>query len=389
MSLINQVLRDLDQRHAPAAERAALTGLDDIVRPLPPPVSRFHWSKLGWIALGAALGAGILWLALQGTTRLEPAAPPPNSTPAATLPSPPLAIAKPTEKVSVPKAPPAAEPAANLESLQLDDTLTAPSASLAADIAVAPIAKPSPTARATTDKSPKPAKSPAPNPGRNNQDIADQADKEPAHIASRAGKREARTVIEKAPQGEVAAGSQDSGYEAALVAHRQGHTGEALNGFLAVLERAPRHAHARQAALSLLLAEKRWNDAEKVASDGLALGPGHSAWALILARLQVEQKQLASAESTLTQYAAQSAGNADYQAFHALLLQKLGRYKEAIEHYRIATALRPGEGRWWYGLGLALESEQRPGEAQEAFRQARDVGKLPPELIAEIERKLR
>jgi MSHA biogenesis protein MshN len=107
------------------------------------------------------------------------------------------------------------------------------------------------------------------------------------------------------------------------------------------------------------------------------------------ARLQVEQGQLAEAEATMARHGQYAERNADYQAFHALLLQKLQRPKDAAERFRAAVALRPGEGRWWYGLGSALETDQRPGEAREAFQKARDAGNLSAELAALVEQRLR
>ena len=71
------------------------------------------------------------------------------------------------------------------------------------------------------------------------------------------------------------------------------------------------------------------------------------------------------------------------------MLQRLGRYKEAAEHYQQALRLSPGEGRWWLGLGLALEAEGRANEAREAFQRARQSGTLSSELTALVEQKLR
>ena len=37
------------------------------------------------------------------------------------------------------------------------------------------------------------------------------------------------------------------------------------------------------------------------------------------------------------------------------VLQRLNRSREAVEHYQAALRLNPAEGRWWVGLGIALE----------------------------------
>ncbi len=47
------------------------------------------------------------------------------------------------------------------------------------------------------------------------------------------------------------------------------------------------------------------------------------------------------------------------------------------------------DGRWWLGLGLAMESEGRNDQAVAAFLRARQCGNLSRELSALVEQKLR
>ena len=110
---------------------------------------------------------------------------------------------------------------------------------------------------------------------------------------------------------------------------------------------------------------------------------------MALARLQLENGKLADAVDTLARHARHAEQNPDYQAFQALLFQKQKRSREAAERYRSALALRPTESRWWYGLGLALETDQKPQEAREAFLKAKETGNLPAELTAAVEQRLR
>ena len=127
----------------------------------------------------------------------------------------------------------------------------------------------------------------------------------------------------------------------------------------------------------------------RVLQDGLQARPAQIGWAMSLARLQVERGDPTGAWSTLEHSLPAAAASADYQGFSAHVLQRLGRNKEAAEHYRQAALLAPADGRWWLGLGLAHDAEGRSTEAREAFLRARQTGNLGPDLQALIEQKLK
>lgn len=69
---------------------------------------------------------------------------------------------------------------------------------------------------------------------------------------------------------------------------------------------------------------------------------------------------------------------------HALmgaLLSQAQRHEEAIRAYRRALATDPGQGGWLLGLGLSLEALGRSEEARTAFRSALEWGQFKPEVI--------
>lgn len=344
MSLINKMLRDLDERQASAAERA---GLASQVRALPR-VRRFPWWLVLLMLAGVIVGAAGLWF-VNDMQRPQPAAAPVlvvTSVPVApvTVAMPALVVPMPAEEQEAMS--PEAD-AAGIGALQLDVKLSQP-----APIRSAP-------ATPTVVASPKTV-----------------VDATPA-------------TIDKRPRAPPTDDAAEAEYRKAMAAFRQGRSSEALAGLQDALRMNGRHASARQALLSLLMDQRRWPEAQNLAADGLALDAAQPGWAMILARLQVEHGQLADAQETMARHAIYGERSADYQAFHALLLQRLQRPREAVERYRTAAELRPGEGRWWFGLGLALEADQRPQEARAAFQRAGETGNLPPELVAAVVQRLR
>lgn len=303
MSLINQMLRDLDQREASSLERG---GLSPQVRALPRE-RHFPWAAVLPLIVGTAIAAGGIWWAHEASMPV-PEHPPVPATPApATLTMPTLIVPMPAEQVEAAPAPVANEAAA----VPLARVAEAQAPQLV-EVQPAPLAKPAPAVVST----------PA------------QIDKKP--------------LVQPTE-------TADGEYRKALAAYRQAKPAEAAEGLQAALRLDPRHVAARQALLSVLLEQRRLPEAQATATEGLALLPAQPGWAMILARLQVEQGQLADAERTMAAYEPYGERSADYLAFHGLLLEKL----------------------------------QRPQEARAVFQKARDLGNLTPELAAAIDQRLR
>lgn len=192
--------------------------------------------------------------------------------------------------------------------------------------------------------------------------------------------------VETPPAAAVPAGAA---YREGMAAVRRGDMTAAHALLQRALERDPALAPARQELLALLVADRRWPEAQQVAQSGLALDPAQSGWAIILARLQIEQGDAAGAVATLERHAVHADRDAEYQGLFAYLLQKQRRSREAAERFTAALALRPDESRWWFGLGTALEAAGSGDKARLAYVRARENGKLPAEMAAVVAEKLR
>lgn len=118
--------------------------------------------------------------------------------------------------------------------------------------------------------------------------------------------------------------------------------------------------------------------------------PSRVAAAKRLARLHAEARDWGAAWRVLERSAPHAGKDAEYQGFAGTVLRQLKRPGEAADAYRRAIALQPQEGRWWVGLGLALEEGGHRREAKQAFATARDHQQtLPPELLKLAERRSR
>ncbi len=105
---------------------------------------------------------------------------------------------------------------------------------------------------------------------------------------------------------------------------------------------------------------------------GLAQAANPERLATLLGRLLIERGEIARARSILAEHAPPLA---DAPAHHLLLAaaqRQSGDHEAAAEHYRRLSEILPRRGAVWIGLGASLESLDRPAEAATAYNRALD-----------------
>lgn len=178
-------------------------------------------------------------------------------------------------------------------------------------------------------------------------------------------------------------------FRQAYLLAQQGQLKEAAAGYARALKLDANHDMARQSLIAVLLESKLNNEAEKVLRDTLLLNPKNTHYAMLLARLQVERNALPLALETLNKALPFADQQADYQAFVAALQQRQARHKEAVTHYQKALQLTPNAGLWLMGLGISLQALQRKEEALDAYQQAMSSHKLSPDLEAFVTQRIK
>ncbi|AZP11496.1 tetratricopeptide repeat protein [Undibacterium parvum] len=177
-------------------------------------------------------------------------------------------------------------------------------------------------------------------------------------------------------------------YRQATVLQQQGRTAEAVAMLEQALKIDGQHAAARQSLISLLLESKRYDEAMRYLQQGLAQDQNQTGLAMILARLQVEKSNLPAALATLQASLPYAGERADYLAFLAALLQREARHKESIDLYQKALKRSPQNPVWWMGLGISLQADGRRPEALEAYLRAKSLTGLSPDLVAFVEQRI-
>jgi MSHA biogenesis protein MshN len=178
----------------------------------------------------------------------------------------------------------------------------------------------------------------------------------------------------------------ESSYRRALASLQDGYVNDAIGALEETLKANPKHDAARQTLVSLLIENRRVDEAMRQLQLGLTLEPRQPSMAMLLARLQIERG--ATGIETLTRTLPYAGSNADYHAFLAGALQRQQRHREAAEQYQAALQRAPQNGVWWMGLGISLQAEKRDAEALDAYRKAKGTGSLSPELLGFVDRKI-
>lgn len=195
-----------------------------------------------------------------------------------------------------------------------------------------------------------------------------------------------KTGISTAPE-ESEAQLAERLYLSARESHLQGRLSVSQEKLSQALATYPAHRGARNLRVQQLLDAGQATQATELLAEGLRLLPAEIPWLKVLARLRLEGGQLAEA-STLLERLPELARDADVRVLAGAIAYRQQDYPAAANHYRAALAQRPNVGRDWVALALVLEAQGHQPEAREAFRRALLTGNLDPRLQALAESRL-
>lgn len=341
MSLINDVLRDLDERRqrGGCAQGSVLADLRPAARP--GALDDVRWRRAIGV-LGAGFAAGLVCMFFfRGPAPEADLASPATVPSRATSPGPP----------------------------------SPPSVSAAAPIV------PHVPIEGTTQTHSRPA---ATESGRvTTHDTVELAAVEPIPVPAAAPPREAPRspedsagVVERRSRPPTAGQLAERAYREALRMNERADEEAAREGLAEALDLAPSHRGARLALAALLARSGRLSDAKALLDAGLAADPLCAPFAELEARILVEMKALDEAVAVLERAAPPVRSDPDFHGFLAALYQRQGRYDQATRLYREILRLDGRRAIWWMGLGIGLEAEGRPDGALAAYRGSQRVGGL-------------
>ncbi len=174
----------------------------------------------------------------------------------------------------------------------------------------------------------------------------------------------------------------------ATTAMAKGQLRDAQDNYYQVLAHDPHNQGAREQLAGLLYGEGRLSEASQLLEEGLRLDPGQADFRLLLARLAISGGEQRKALDWLTGYRPDLASNLDYYATWAGLSQELGQHAEAADLYVKLLRQQPDQGRWWLGLGVAEDGQGHSQRALDAYRNAQLHGNLGEASTSWLEQRI-
>ena len=352
MSVINQMLRELDARGGAASNAPEV--------PIRAPVNKRDSGKLVAAGLLLAAVAGVGYWAVMGTSDQQ-------LPPAPVLLGQALQDASPAPHVVAPlvehRVSPPALPAPRVEAVQAPEKQqpsATPLIQMAPSVSVDPSQPPVKAEPAIQQVAALPV----------------QAQAEPANTSK-------STVIKKMTELSPETEAQQF-YEDAQTLRRAGKPEAAVGKYRQALARDPGMRPARLQLAGLLQVSGQLDEALQVLKTGYEQQPNDTL-AIAAGRMLADQGQRDEALNWLVRGRA-GLRPADFALMGALLSQ-LQRFDESVKAYQRALAADPNQGGWLLGLGLALESLGRMDEARAAYRKALERGEFKPDVIEFLQKK--
>jgi len=138
--------------------------------------------------------------------------------------------------------------------------------------------------------------------------------------------------------------------------------------FEEVLIIKPSHQLARKKLAALWFGRKSYQQAINLLSQGINLDKSDSDLRMLKAQIQLQQRQLSNAYNTLIPLA--GLEQLDYQAMLANIAQQFEAYDSAITAYQLLIKMQPHLGKWPLGLAIVYDKNSQFSIAQQTYKKA-------------------
>jgi tetratricopeptide (TPR) repeat protein len=155
-----------------------------------------------------------------------------------------------------------------------------------------------------------------------------------------------------------------------------------------LLSQTPNYAPARETLAGLFIEEGQLSEASRVLDGGLQQQPDYPPFVELRARVLIAEGRLQEALSSMESIAPSLAEYPDYYATMATLYQRLGQQPLAAKIYQELLQIQPDNATWWAGLGISLEAMGERNASLAAYQKANSGDGLSPQLASYISNRV-
>ncbi len=156
--------------------------------------------------------------------------------------------------------------------------------------------------------------------------------------------------------------------------------------FEEILMLQPDNKTARKQLAALWFGRKAYQEALNVLAQGIALDPQYSEFRLMQARIYLTQGYSEQAYQVLQ--GLPFTHNVEYLATQASVAQQLTKYPQAISAYQQLIKLQPNEARWWLGLAVVYDLTNDYTLALPAYQSALAQGNLSASSVDFVQQRM-
>ena len=166
----------------------------------------------------------------------------------------------------------------------------------------------------------------------------------------------------------------------------KGYVSEAVEKLEKVLSIADDHIEARNLLAVAWYGRSELQRAVSILNDGLSKYPNVELWRMTAAKIYFKDNNMKGAFSYLD--VELSNGSVEFYSMKASVARKLENFPSAESAYLMLTQLQPDIGNWWLGHAISVDSQEKFDEAILSYQAVQKKGGISPASMQFVQNRL-
>jgi MSHA biogenesis protein MshN len=169
---------------------------------------------------------------------------------------------------------------------------------------------------------------------------------------------------------------------------KNGDTAAAMKDLNSLIALEPRNASARKRLASLEFAQGNPKRAAFLLDQGIKLSPVDSSMRLMQARLLFREDRNVQALSLLIEHPKSVIADNELLSFRAALAEKQKDYATSLQDYAVLLQRQPGNARWMLGLAISQDKQKMHREAVITYKKVKSSNQLSTQVVSFVDGRL-